>query len=426
MHSASLDNNKTTRELNELADLLLRHAYLAKEKLNRSNLTKLIEYSERLKSNKSKRELIALIQAIANFISTIYKKSFKSEFDSNVIDLLPTLVDNESDVTEKLSRIKSYLNSLHQNIQKDLAKKEIFSVLVLGDDNKGVGKTSLITQFIHHKFTLVTRSSSATDIHDCDFTIGDKHVTLSIQDYVGFSAKRLDRMYPENIHGIILAVDLTRHFSFVYIQKIIKEIFQINGREYLNKIVLVGTKSDSDDLREDLKKAIQEYAATLGCRYIETSAKYNENIDLVFQHLITKAVQQKEVNNVEHAGRVFNAQDNARLRALFNDKIWNNLTSTFARQPAGFQKIIKYLGSNQHGNQNAGDILAALKDIASRHADETVTSSYFFFPKIPRNPTLLSAYRGIMNADSLEQAESEIIKIRLELAGTLNLKNRFK
>lgn len=50
--------------------------------------------------------------------------------------------------------------------------------------------------------------------------------------------------------------------------------------------MLVGNKSDANTQRVVSKEEGQKLAHEMGCKFIETSARYNENVDKAFEDMI--------------------------------------------------------------------------------------------------------------------------------------------
>lgn len=62
-------------------------------------------------------------------------------------------------------------------------KKYILKIIVVGD--AGVGKTSLMHQYVHRRFTNQYKATIGADLLKKDITLDEKHVTLQIWDTAG-------------------------------------------------------------------------------------------------------------------------------------------------------------------------------------------------------------------------------------------------
>lgn len=58
-------------------------------------------------------------------------------------------------------------------------------------------------------------------------------------------------------------------------------------------MILVGNKSDLDEKRSVDFTIAQDKAKQYNIEYIETSAKKNSNVDLVFESLVRKVIEKK-------------------------------------------------------------------------------------------------------------------------------------
>ena len=76
-------------------------------------------------------------------------------------------------------------------------------------------------------------------------------------------------------------------------------------------IILVGSKIDAENLREVSREEGAEKAVSLGCEYIECSAKSNFNIEDIFEkttNLIYSKIQEGEINPQITRGIKINSQ----------------------------------------------------------------------------------------------------------------------
>ena len=174
-----------------------------------------------------------------------------------------------------------------------LKSRTILKMILLGDP--GVGKTSLIQQYVHGRFKHSYQVTIGLDVTSKDITISDNtEVRLSINDIGGqdrFSSIR--HLFYPGAHLAMLVYDCTRPKSLEnLISTWSKELEQNNppkeGSPKIQK-VLVGNKSDLEDLISVTPQEGEEAAKKLGCsKHILTSAKDNKNVDLAFTEL-TKA-----------------------------------------------------------------------------------------------------------------------------------------
>lgn len=96
--------------------------------------------------------------------------------------------------------------------------------------------------------------------------------------------------YYRNITSAIFVFDLSNYTSFISLTKWHSKLFEKldeHAHAYF-PFVVVGNKSDLKSLRTISFKKANEFVTKLGGVYIETSAKNNINIELIFSFLIRK------------------------------------------------------------------------------------------------------------------------------------------
>lgn len=173
-----------------------------------------------------------------------------------------------------------------------------FKLQLVGDP--GVGKSCLLLRFAENTYTENYISTIGVDFKIRSISIGkdDKTAKLQIWDCAGQGEFRsVSSKYSRGVHGIVLLFDLTDQVSFNNIKKHLEKIWPNAGSGV--QIILVGTKSDLNKKRLiDYATAI-EYAESLSqqyspdCKYIETSAKDNHNVEELFFHFSEQIAQKK-------------------------------------------------------------------------------------------------------------------------------------
>lgn len=169
---------------------------------------------------------------------------------------------------------------------------DIFKILLVGDG--AVGKTTTIRQFIDQKFnedyklTLGVAFFVQTVCIEQNAIV--KLVIWDISDEVKLKPFRW--LYYKGVNGVFAIFDLTRYGTFnPGIIKWVTEIRQFAGDV---PVILIGNKNDLVDLREVNGQEALEYANTILCPYLETSAKTGKNIHNAFLILAKELVQRKE------------------------------------------------------------------------------------------------------------------------------------
>lgn len=160
-------------------------------------------------------------------------------------------------------------------------------IILIGDG--GTGKTSLVNQFVHRKFSSIYKTTIGVDITPYQVLVKESGETIRfvIWDMSGqthFEQFR-SRFYTGS-SGAIVVYDLTNATSFLNIQSWIKECH--NSCSKTIPITLVGNKADLDELIIlQTQQPTSEYPAVL------TSAKNNWNVDKAFFSLFEAIVGQR-------------------------------------------------------------------------------------------------------------------------------------
>jgi small GTP-binding protein len=169
-----------------------------------------------------------------------------------------------------------------------------YKVVLLGE--AGVGKTSIIAQFMDQTFQSDLQSSTGGTYSSKSFTYGDnKVITLEIWDTAGQERYRsLTTMFYKDANAACLIYDITRKITFEEIQTYWVEQIRENAPQDI-MLILVGNKSDLTDKEEVDEGIARDYAREIGAIYCTTSAKdYIQTCDL-FKQIVMKHTGAKNV-----------------------------------------------------------------------------------------------------------------------------------
>ncbi|XP_045211118.2 ras-related protein Rap-2a-like [Mercenaria mercenaria] len=161
-----------------------------------------------------------------------------------------------------------------------------YRVVVMG--TAGVGKSSIISQFMHNKFP-ETHKETVDELHRHKMKFNTMSVEIDILDTSGsneFPAMRRLAMATGDAFILVYAVD--NHESFETVKRLRDEIKEYNHKDHYS-IVVVANKTDL----EETEPVIQTVNESVVCidweeKFVFTSAKTGVNVEIVFQLLENK------------------------------------------------------------------------------------------------------------------------------------------
>jgi len=169
----------------------------------------------------------------------------------------------------------------------DESKEFVFKIVILGD--AAVGKTSLINQYIEESFESDYKPTLGANIIRKDVNIDgiNASVRLIMWDLAGQEKYNVIRsMYFQGCLGALLVYDVTRYNTFDAVNsKWLKDF-----KKYVEKegtYILIGNKIDLKDQRAVSNEDGAALAKKINASdFIETSAKYGENVEKAFINLV--------------------------------------------------------------------------------------------------------------------------------------------
>lgn len=180
---------------------------------------------------------------------------------------------------------------------EEQGKKYIFKIVLLGDP--GVGKSSLITRFVHNRFQSSYLMTIGVDILSKQLFVGNDEVLFLISDIGGqerFASVR-EKFY-RGSRGCFLVFDLTRENTLSSVKAWKK------GLDAVEEDViyfLIGNKADLKEQvsvsDESIHAIIEELNLPKETFFI-TSAKTGEKVEeafVTFSKELMKAVEKKRV-----------------------------------------------------------------------------------------------------------------------------------
>ncbi len=181
-----------------------------------------------------------------------------------------------------------------------------FKITLLGEG--AVGKTSLRKNFLGETFDRDYMMTLGADFATKVVEVDDYEVTLIIWDLAGqprFSAVR--EGFYIGTRGALLVFDITRPDTYEQLANWVRELIK-NNKNRKVPMVLIGNKND---LRGSLHTTIPEeygakYAKALSqwsgydIPYIETSAKYGDNVETAFENLVQEIIKSTKTEAIHN------------------------------------------------------------------------------------------------------------------------------
>jgi len=165
-------------------------------------------------------------------------------------------------------------------------KKVLLKIIILGDS--GVGKTSLMNQYVNKKFSTQYKATIGADFLTKEVMIDDKLVTLQIWDTAGQERfQSLGVAFYRGADACILVHDITNEKSFEQLNSWRDEFLtQANPKDPENfSFVVIGNKVDKEPERRVPKSKVTQWCKSKGTKpipFYETSAKDSVKVEDAF------------------------------------------------------------------------------------------------------------------------------------------------
>lgn len=161
-------------------------------------------------------------------------------------------------------------------------------LVLLGE--AAVGKSSIVLQFVSNEFHENKEPTIGAAFLTQKLQIENNQIKFEIWDTAGQERfHSLAPMYYRNAQAAIIVFDITSQISFFKAKKWVDEL-----KRQSDKIVIaiVGNKLDLQNERQvDLQSLIQ-LASETDSLYFESSAKLNQGIQIIFEKIGQKIVQE--------------------------------------------------------------------------------------------------------------------------------------
>ncbi|XP_057525092.1 ras-related protein RABG3c [Amaranthus tricolor] len=181
-------------------------------------------------------------------------------------------------------------------------RRMLLKVIILGDS--GVGKTSLMNQFVNHKFTNQYKATIGADFLTKEVQIDDKLFTLQIWDTAGQERfQSLGVAFYRGADCCVLVYDVNVAKSFDNLNRWREDfLLQASPHDPENfPFVVLGNKTDVDggNSRVVSAKKAKAWCASKGnIPYFETSAKDGTNVEAAFLCIAKNAIKNEPEEEV--------------------------------------------------------------------------------------------------------------------------------
>ncbi|KAL7270051.1 Ras-related protein Rab-7 [Rhizina undulata] len=183
------------------------------------------------------------------------------------------------------------------------SRKKMLKVIILGDS--GVGKTSLMNQYVNKKFSPSYKATIGADFLTKEVVVDDKLVTLTLWDTAGQERfQSLGVAFYRGADCCVLVYDVNNAKSFEDLNSW-KDEFLIQGSPRdpdSFPFIVLGNKIDV----EESKRQVSQKRAITWCQnkgqmpYFETSAKDGSHVEAAFEAIAKNALAQEEAEIDEY------------------------------------------------------------------------------------------------------------------------------
>nr|CCA25017.1 Rab7 family GTPase putative [Albugo laibachii Nc14] len=219
----------------------------------------------------------------------------------------PSSSKNEKKSTKHRRKTRFFIGgcSLSEPTLKIMAhrKKVLLKLTILGDS--GVGKTSLMNQYVNQKFSNQYKATIGADFLTKEIVFEDKLVTLQIWDTAGQERfQSLGVAFYRGADACILVYDITNPKTFQKLDSWRDEfLVQAAPRDPdAFPFLVLGNKVDRDSERKVSLERAQEWceSKSLGqtLHHFETSAKESTSVEEAFRTIASIALQKGQEEDI--------------------------------------------------------------------------------------------------------------------------------
>lgn len=178
-------------------------------------------------------------------------------------------------------------------------KRRLLKVIILGDS--GVGKTSLMHQYVQKKFTKEYKATIGADFLTKEIEVEDKKVTMQIWDTAGQERfQSLGVAFYRGADCCVLVYDVNSNKTFEDLDNWRDEFLLqagITSNEESFPFIVLGNKIDVDEGRSRVvsEKKAKQWCSTKGnIPHFDTSAKDDVNVEIAFTTIAKAALKNEK------------------------------------------------------------------------------------------------------------------------------------
>ena len=168
-----------------------------------------------------------------------------------------------------------------------MAEPEGIKITLIG--NSGVGKTSIINQYIDQTFDEANAATIGANYSEKVITKNNKEYELNIWDTAGQEKfHSVGKHFYKDAYIVCLVYDITSQDSLDQLKEIWYPDIKKFGEKY-TILAVVGNKSDlyeNDNLADE--NHAKEFAQSINATFMLTSAKTGDGIEKLFDTLVDK------------------------------------------------------------------------------------------------------------------------------------------
>ncbi|KAL2080021.1 hypothetical protein ACEWY4_023814 [Coilia grayii] len=177
----------------------------------------------------------------------------------------------------------------------DLTYNFVFKVVLIGES--GVGKSNLLARFTKNEFNHDSRTTIGVEFSTRTIQLDATVIKAQIWDTAGLERYRaITSAYYRGAVGALLVYDLTKHLTYEYVERWLKELYDHADPHIV--VMLVGNKSDLEAQRTVPMEEAKNFAESKDLLFMETSALESTNVEAAFLEVLTaihKKVTSREV-----------------------------------------------------------------------------------------------------------------------------------